>query len=204
MKRHNNVQQGTEEWHHLRKGKMTGTTLKAIMGTPRARQEAIYEILAERLSVGVVMDEENAAERGKRLEPDAIAMFELETGKEVERTGFCEDDTNPMIANSPDGLVVGAHEAVEAKCLGGKNHIKMWLTNAVPEEHFWQCIQYFVVNKELQKLYFVGYNPDIPVHTLHIIELTREELAESIKEAEVAQDTFLEEVDVILKGIVTL
>jgi len=125
MKKHN-ISQKTDKWFHIRKGKITGTQLKNIMGTPKARQEMIYEVLAERLTVGVESegDYENAMERGSRLEPDAISAFELETNKSVERVGFVEDDDNPLIANSPDGLI-GETEAVEAKCLGGKNHIKM-------------------------------------------------------------------------------
>lgn len=202
MKKHN-IEQKSDEWFHIRKGKITGTTLKSIMGTPKARQDAIYEIIAERLTVGVESenDYENAMERGNRLEPDAIATFELETGKSVERIGFAEDDTNPFIANSPDGLI-GDTEAVEAKCMGGKNHVKMWLTNKVPDEYEWQVVQYFVVNEKLEKLYFVGYNPDIPTHPLHIIEVNRETILEDIKNAKVAQKVFLGEVEDIIKKLI--
>lgn len=200
MKKHN-LEQGSGEWHQIRKGKITGTTLKGIMGTPKARQDALYEIVAERLTVGIELDYENPMDRGTRLEPDAIAAFELETGKSVERIGFAEDDTNPFIANSPDGLI-GEDEAVEAKCMGGKNHVKMWLTNEIPEEYKWQVVQYFIVNEKLQLLHFVGYNPDIPVHSLHIIEVSRESLHDDIERARGAQTTFLEEVDEILKKLV--
>lgn len=203
MKRHDQIIQGTPEWHQKRKGVVSGTVLKLIMGTPRARQEAIYENIAERLTVGVDIDHENAMDRGLRLEPDAIATFELQTGLSVERTGMCEDDTNPMIGNSPDGLI-DEEEAVEIKCLIGKNHVKMWLTNQIPEEYEWQVVQYFVVNKKLKKLYFVGYNPDIPVHELHIIEINRVDVEEKIKEARAEQEKFLLEVDAILEKIISL
>jgi putative phage-type endonuclease len=204
MKRYNNVEQKSDEWHHLRKGKITGTTLKAIMGTPKARQDALYEIIAERLTVGVEGENyENAMERGNRLEADAIAMFEFESGKQVERTGFCEDETNPFIANSPDGLI-GEDEAVEAKCMGGKNHVKMWLTNKVPDEYEWQVVQYFVVNEKLRKLYFIGYNPDIPAHPLHIIEVYRDQLEKDIQTARENQEKFISEVEEVLKTIIEL
>ena len=204
MKKHD-IAQKTDKWFHIRKGKITGTQLKNIMGTPRARQEAIYEVLAERLTVGVESEDdyENAMERGSRLEPDAISAFELETGKSVERVGFVEDDDNPLIANSPDGLI-GETEAVEVKCLGGKNHIKMWLTNKVLDEYLWQVIQYFVVNKKLQTLYFVGYNPNIPTHPLHIIEVKRKDIEVEIKEAREEQEKFLKEVDILLAKIIKL
>lgn len=203
MKKHN-IEQRTDEWQHLRKGKITGTTLKAIMGTPKARQDAIYEIIAERLTVGVEGDEyENAMDRGTRLEPDALSAFELETGKSVEKIGLIENDDNSQIANSPDGLIKET-EAIEVKCMGGKNHVKMWLTNEIPDEYKWQSVQYFVVNTKLERLYFVGYNPDIPTHPLHIIELNRETAMEDIEKARLAQDNFLEDVENILKTLIKL
>lgn len=200
-----NIEQKSNEWFHIRKGKITGTTLKSIMGTPKARQEAIYEIIAERLTVGIENEDnyENPMDRGNRLEPDAIALFELETGKKVERIGFCEENNNSMIANSPDGLI-GDDEAIEVKCLGGKNYVKSWLTNKVSDEYEWQIIQYFVVNEKLEKLYFVLHNPDIPVHPLHIIEVNKKDIEKDIALAKRSQEAFLQEVDSILSTIIKL
>lgn len=208
MKKHNDIIQGTPEWFQKRKGVITGTTLKGIMGTPKARQDAIYEMVAERLTVGVEDNDnyESPMDRGTRLEPDAIAQFEIETGKTVERTGFVEHDDNSLIGYSPDGLILDTDdtEDVEVKCPGGKNYVKMWLTNQIPEEYLWQVVQAFVVNPKLQKRFFVGYNPDISIHPIHIIESTREEIADHIERAKVAQDTFLGEVDEILKTLIKL
>ena len=203
MKKHKDITQGTEEWHQLRKGKITGTVLSGIMGTPKAKQSAFYEYLAERLTVGVEMDYENPMDRGVRLEPEAIAAFELETGKSVERCGYCEDGENTLIGYSPDGLI-SEEEDIEVKCMGGKNHVKMWLTNEIPDEYYWQVVQAFVVNPKLEKRYFVGYNPNIPSHPLHIIEVTRESLFEPIRGARVAQEGFLKEVEEQLSKIITL
>lgn len=203
MQIHKDIEQGTDEWLHIRKGKITGTTLKGIMGTPKARQDAIYEAIAERLTVGVDDEYENAMDRGTRLEPDAIAIFELETGKKVTRVGFCESDENEHITNSPDGLI-GDTEAVEVKCLGGKNYVKMWLTNEIPEEYYWQVVQYFVVNDKLEKLYFVGYNPDIPTHPIHIMELSRDTVQGDVNIAKEKQKVFLEEVNAILKTLIKI
>lgn len=199
-----NVEQRSPEWEQLRKTRITGTMVKNIMGTPRARKEAFYEAIANRLTIGVEEDYENAMDRGTRLEPDAIATFELETGKSVERVGFCESNDNEAIAMSPDGYVKDTNytEAVEAKCMGGKNHVKLWLENEVPDEYYWQVVQYFVVNDELQTLYFIGYNPDIPAHPLHVIEVKRDVVLSSIEKSRIEQETFLEEVNVKLKEII--
>lgn len=200
MKRKDSIVQGTDAWHHIRKGKISGTVLKQIMGTPKARQDALWELISERLCKGLP-EEENAMERGHRLEPEALAAFEYETGKIVERTGFVEDDDNSFIAQSPDGLI-GETEAVEVKCPGGRNYVKAWLTNEVPDEYYWQVIQYFVVNSKLETLHFVLYNPDIPVHPLHVIKVQRESLTEDIAKARDEQLKFLHEVDDKLSGIV--
>lgn len=203
MKKHN-VDQKSPQWFQLRKGKITGTTLKAIMGTPAAKKSAIYELIAERLTVGVKGDDyENAMDRGTRLEPDAIAMFELETDKRVERVGFCENDDDATIANSPDGLM-GDEEAVEVKCPMGKNYVEIWFENQIPKEYHWQIVQYFVVGPKLKKLYFVAYNPDIPTHKMHIIEVTREELAEDIDKAREMQNEVIAEVNSALKEIIKM
>jgi putative phage-type endonuclease len=203
MKRYNDIEQGTEAWHQIRKGKITGTTLKAIMGTPKARQDALFELMAERLTVGVEMDYENPMDRGIRLESEAIAAFEFETGKKVERTGFCSHDENDLIAYSPDGLI-SDEEDVEIKCMGGKNHVKMWLTNEIPDEYYWQVVQAFVVNPTLKKRNFVGYNPDIPSHPLHIIEVTREQVQEDVDKAKQKQEEFLKEVEKQLSEIIKI
>lgn len=198
-----NFEQGTPEWHQWRKGKITGTTLKDIMGTPKKREDALYEIIAERLTVGVEDSEnyENAMDRGLRLESDAVSAFELETGKSVEVIGGAEDDKDPMIANSPDGLI-GETEAIEIKCLAAKNHVKMWLKNEVPDDYKWQVVQYFVVNEKLERLYFVGYHPDVTMHQLNIIIVTREKILDEIKKAVVGQKQFLLEVDNIIKKLI--
>lgn len=172
------------------------------MGTKNAREGAFYELIAERLSVGIG-DDENPMDRGIRLEPDAIAMFEIEAGKNVERTGFCQNEENLNMAYSPDGII-GETEDVEIKCMGGKNHVKMWLKNEIPDEYWWQVVQAFVVNPKLEKRYFVGYNPDIPVHPIHIIEVKRADVEEDIKKAEELQKEFLEEVENKLKEIIKI
>lgn len=201
MKKHDVVQR-SPEWHFLRKGKITGTTLKSLMGTPKARQEAKFELIAERLSVGVDGDSyENAMDRGTRLEPEAIAMFELQTGKQVTSVGFIEDSENGSMGQSPDGMI-GDEEALEVKCPMGKNYVKIWLENKIPDEYHWQIVQLFVLVSELKKVYFVAYNPDIPSHRMHIIEVVREELTEDIAKAREEQLKVISEVNQVLKSII--
>lgn len=181
-------------------GKITGTVLADLHGTPKARESAFYEILAERLTPSVDMEylQENAMSRGNRLEYPAVQAFEYVTGKKVERVGFCENENNPFIGYSPDGMI-GETEDIEIKCPGGKNYMKIVLENQVPKEYHHQIIQGFVVNPKLQKRYFVAYNPDIVSYPIHIIEVTRESLAKEIEEALEIEKQFLIEIEEKLK-----
>lgn len=206
MKNHKDIIQGTDIWHHIRKGKITGKVLKGLMGTAKARETAIYELVAERLTVGVDDEYESDRDRGIRLEPEAIKAFEFETGKQVDPSGFCENDTNAFIGYSPDGLIADSDdtEDIEVKCLAGKNHVRIWLLNEIPDEHYWQMIQGFVVNPKLKTRFFVAYNPDIPDHKLHIIELHREDCEKDIEKAKAVQEKALAEIKELLKPIIKL
>jgi putative phage-type endonuclease len=203
MKQFDNIEQGTDEWHHKRKTAITGTVLKNIMGTSKARQKAIYKMIGDRLAVGIEDENENAMDRGHRLEGEARVAFEFEKNKKVDQTGFAEDDDNPQIANSPDGLI-NEDEALEIKCPGRQNHVEIWLTNKVPDEYFWQAIQYFIVNKKLKKLWFASYHPEIIVHPLHIIEVTRDQIYKDLDLAAKAEEAFLLEVESILSTIIKI
>ena len=74
-------------------------------------------------------------------------------------------------------------------------------TNEVPKEYYHQLIQGFVVNSNLQKRYFIAYNPDIPSYPMHIIEVLRKDLESEIEEAYQAQLETLDSVDQLLKNI---
>lgn len=205
MKTRNDITQGTDAWHHERKDKITGKVANNIMSARKdVRENAKYKLIAGRLTVGTTESEyESDAERGIRLEPQAIAAFEFETGKTVTRTGFAQNEDVDKMAYSPDGLI-GETEDVEAKCLNGQNHVKSWRTNSIPDEHYWQVRWGFVVNPKLQKRHVVFFNPDIHVHPLHIITVTREEVASEIEELRQRAAETMNEVEQELSKIITL
>lgn len=203
MKLYREIEQRSPEWEALRKGKVTGTGLKKIVGTDKAKKNYLYEILAERI-VDEIETEEMAMARGVRLEPEGIAEFEKATGKKVEQVGFAVSDKNKYIANSPDGFikVKGKYsEALELKCPNASTHLKYWLENTIPEEYYPQLIQYFIVNSELKTLYFASYDPRITMHPIHILKLERKDIEEDIKNYTEMQIEFLKEVDLLYKKI---
>jgi exodeoxyribonuclease (lambda-induced) len=202
-----NLEQRTPEWLEARRGKVTGTGLKKILGRPQTRTDYFYEVLAERLTSEGLEEGESAMQRGVRLEPEALEAFEAKTKKKVEIAGLCVDDQNEWIANSPDGLikVKGKYrEAAEIKCLSSANHLKVWLENKIPDDHMAQAMQYFILNKDLEILHFASYDPRMTMHPLHIIKLKREDIEEDIAKAKEAEEKFINEVNAKFDEIVKL
>lgn len=174
------------------------------MGSKTVRDSYLAEILAERLSVDDGVDE-SALDRGERLESAAIEAFESKTGKIVERIGFVDREDNKFMALSPDGLIQnnGKYtEGVEVKCLSSANHVQAWLLNEVPKDFYPQTIQYFIVNDDLETLYFVLYDPRVTVMPMHIITLNRSEIKDVIEEYKKKELDFITEVESKLEQII--
>lgn len=201
MKRYN-LEQRTPEWDIIRAGKVTGTKLKGLMG--RTRNEWENLLVAERLAMTGI--EETDMDRGNRLEPEAIIHFEKYFGVTVDRIGFTTHDDNKYVACSPDGLILkdGTSkftEAVEVKCLAGKRHVGAFFDkidvkekwdpkdgpisywSVVPSEYQPQCLQYFIVNDDLEKLYFCFYSELISEIPMIVVQITRKEIEGEIAKA---------------------
>lgn len=171
-----------DEWLEGRLGRVTGTRLKDLIakrGT--AKKKGFYEIIAERIAIPA--NEENVMDRGSRLEDEAIQKFVKATKKEVNTDLVIfsrEDDEN--IAISPDGYIEKkgiVTECVECKCLSSASHIEAYLTKQVPSEYEGQKLQYFIVNDDLETLYFCFYDPRMPIDFFYI-EIHRSDIQEEI------------------------
>lgn len=190
-----------QDWLDARKRKITGSTAYDVMtlrGT--SKKMGYYQLIADRITVS--HETENPLERGHRLEPIAIEEFTKVTGLEVDNSlQMWLSDENENIALSPDGKVIDKEEAVEVKCLHPALHIKTYLTQKVPTEYEYQGIQYFIVNEKLEKLHFVFYNPNLIVHKLFIIEITRKQVQKKIDDYKQKQKEILLEVEEIVKSL---
>lgn len=244
MKLHNEFEQGSEAWLNWRKGKITSTGAKTLVGYKdmlkaellevaknfefddavlnkmkvdelkelifanepdfdtrvmvyKSNEDFEFRMLAYELSDGTA-PEEDARDRGHRLEPEARELFALQTGKKVDVIGGLSREDEPRICMSPDGIIFNGDvidESTEIKCLAGWKHVKVWQKNEILADHREQCVDYFVVNDDLKKLYYISYCPEIKKHPLHVIEITREELAKDIAMMLHGQKQFLKEHD---------
>lgn len=196
------VEQGSQEWFDYRKGKISGTMLADLYSKRGTRKIGFYELIAERLAIDP--DDENRADRGLRLEEEAVLEFETRLDKKVERVGICEHDLYPEVINSPDGLIKKGKkytEALEVKCLSPARHLEAVITNKVPGEFEAQKLQYFIVNPDLKKLYFMFYDPRIVTVPVHVIEVTRAELGDLPDKYLQFQLEQLAEVNQIIEGL---
>jgi len=170
-----------EDWLEGRKSKITGSRLKDIVvkrGT--GEKLAYYEIIAERICTSE--EEENPMERGTRLEQEGVERLQDATGHEFDTSlVLWEHNDNNAIAISPDGFK-GNTLAVEIKCLSSARHIESYLTKKIPEEYEFQKLQYFIVNEELETLYFALYDPRMPEKLqLHYFTVRREDVQEDVE-----------------------
>lgn len=191
-----------KDWYAGRLGKITGSRLKDVLDKTRGTGKKIgfYELIAERL--GIPADDEDERERGNRLEPEAIKMFEAETGQTVDTSlVIWMRDDNESIAISPDGHYNDYEDAVEAKCLASARHIEAYLTKKIPAEYIKQGIQYFVVNDKCKRVHFAFYDPRLLAKPFFIITLEREHLQAEITETLAAERDVLSEVTLIVNKL---
>lgn len=193
-----------DSWMMARKGKITGTRLKDIvMKRGMGKKMGYYELIAERLAVELDGDDpnEDPRERGNRLEDQATARFEKETGKKVDTTLIIwQHDENENIAVSPDG-VISKTEALEIKCLSSARHIEAYMTKQIPDEYQYQKLQYFIVNEKLRKLNFVFFDPRLPALDYFVIEVKRESVKDQIAEYLEYQKQTLQEIEKVISEL---
>ena len=164
------VSQRTDEWEFLRKGRITGTRLKDIDSSskPRVMKELVSEAMELEDPKKILklrniweVEFENPMDRGTRLEPYAIKIFEKASGKKVKSIGFIISEIHQGIASSPDGYIDNGldDEAIEIKCPLLPTYWDYYIKGKVPTEYIKQIHQYFIVNPKLTTLHFVCFNP---------------------------------------------
>jgi len=170
-----------DEWMEARRGRITGTRLKDLIIKRAGDKPKIgyYRLIAERIALPPT--DENPMDRGNRIEDDALARFQKETGIKLntDLVLWYRDD-NPYIAISPDGFK-GKTIAAEAKCLTSPYHLQAWLTQEVPSEYEEQTLQYFIVNDSLRTLYVIFYDPLMPKDFFYF-EVKRKDVKEKVAE----------------------
>lgn len=226
MKTHKDIEQKSEKWYAIRMGKVTGSKIKRVMGTQEGRTGLIAELIGEEVTEQAKLFKPVAhMERGNEEEGFGIKLFAKRYEKNCESVGIWVSEKYPWLACSPDAAIEGADgkctEAVEIKCPDTKQSILYRIENMVdqsltgliskttgkplagapflgiPSEYKWQCVNYFLVNEDLQTLHFVVYDERIidDLEKLYVVTVSRsnELLQDAIREAEEKLQSFRED-----------
>jgi len=193
------ITQGLPEWHEIRKGKFTASTIsKLFMGkTTQGYSDAIYKVAMERLSGKIPEGYSNAAMlRGIEMEPQAMAAYEIEYLTLVNEVGFVEKDD--WAGCSPDGLV-DDDGMIQIKCPAYNTHIGYLITEQVPKDYYHQMqMELWVTGRKWND--FVSYHPDLPMYVERLypdkelfgkieteINIAKEKVEEIIKKIQACQ-----------------
>jgi putative phage-type endonuclease len=122
------IEQGTDAWKQLRKGKVTASRVADIIaktktGYSTSRDKYMTQLLLERLTGTIAESYTNAAmEHGIEQEPFARAAYESKMGVLVDEVAFVNHPTIEQSGASPDGIV--GEGLVELKCPMSHTHLE--------------------------------------------------------------------------------
>lgn len=157
MLRIHEVEQGSDEWFALRRGKWTGSTAIKLLQDKPLPDESHFST--------------RWTERGKALEDQALVAWYLATQRAYMTVGFVTDDKYPNCGYSPDGISGGV--LLEVKCLNGDRHTKL-TEGKIPKEYMAQ-IQFGLMICGLDHAELIAYNPHNRDNVLKVIKVPRDE-----------------------------
>ena len=198
------VEQRSEAWFDMRKGKITSSEIHKIMGTGKGESglsETAKTYLLERVSeslggapalshpTGV---KPMALEWGTELEDLACEVYQEQMGLVVDKASFIP--YSAYYGGSPDGLV-NPSGIIEIKCpFASANHFKhrLILTDTdlkkVAPSYYYQCISNIICAKA-EWCDFISYDPRVDAgYNLFVYRLNRneEEVENMLSRLEVA------------------
>jgi len=160
------IEQGTEAWHELRKGKVTASRVADIMaktktGVSASRGNYLIELALQRVTGNIEpMYTNDAMAWGTATEPQARVAYEVKTGNFVDQIAFVDHFTIEWFGCSPDGLV-GNDGLIEIKCPNSATHWATIKDGKPPAKYVIQMqSQMAVTNREWCD--FVSFDPRMP------------------------------------------
>lgn len=180
------AEQRSPEWFKQREGRITASSVGAIMGlAPYAkRKDVMRRMVREYRGLESEFKGNSATEWGTFNEEGAIAEFQMETGLKVEPAPFVP--YYEWLGASPDGYTSDGH-IIEIKCPYGLRDGEGELKSIAEQQHYYAQIQMQLVCTNMQKCYFYQWMPSKT--KLEIVDRNNEYIANMIKECA----TFYEE-----------
>jgi len=190
IKIYRDILQRTDAWLVIKKAKTSGSGIKPILSAKSKGPWETYafELIAQSENKEPLRYDQGflskAVQWGVDMEPHAVKAFEKKMNLIVEEVGWIESLDPKLVGKSgcsPDGII-DIYEWIEVKCLDTKKHIQYIAKNKLPTEFKPQIINYFVINPDLKKVYFILYDPRVKTESkrLHIMEILREDVQKDI------------------------
>lgn len=184
-------QQRSPEWFAKRKGRVTGSRVGAILGLNpwQTREDVMRAMVREYHGAPSEFEGNVATEYGKSHEEEAILDFTLETGLDVEETGFHKYED--WAGASPDGLI-GDDAILEVKCPYEKRNGGEFKP-ASEQPHYGAQMQWEMMCTGRSKAYFYQWSRH--GHELEIIDRDDDFLREACGVASQFYAEYLSELD---------
>lgn len=147
------IPQGSELWHEIRNGLITGTTAYDLL-TGLSIDDCLSKKESDTFSGNYY------TKRGHILEDEAKEIYS-ELYKKVTNYGFVINDKYPNAGYSPDGVVCENDTPtylIEVKCLTPERHLSVYQSL---DAHYYAQIQLGLLIAELPYCDLILYNPDI-------------------------------------------
>lgn len=158
------MEQGSAQWIAARLGLPTASQFSRIL-TPRtlkpsaSAERYLWELLAERI-IGQPANDASTKfmERGKAMEAQAVAFYELQRGVDTRRVGFVTRDDG-LVGCSPDRFV-GDDGLLEIKCASAAVHVGALLGGVTDEYRAQVQGQLWITGRQWCDLLY--FNPEMP------------------------------------------
>jgi putative phage-type endonuclease len=143
------LEQGSPEWHALRKTKITATDSTAIMGVSHWKTKR--QLYFEKLSNDAPKPPTERMQRGSDLEPIARDLFCSRTGHKMLPKVVLKD----WAMASLDGIN-DCNEILEVKCPGEKDHA-IALSGKVPD-HYYPQLQHQMYVCDAERAFYFSFD----------------------------------------------
>lgn len=174
------IEQNTEEWFDLRRGKITSSNFSKIManngkafGKP-ALDYAMRVAIESKTNVNIETFQNEWMEKGLEQEQDAREAYQMTMFTDVLPGGFCESG---RFGSSTDGLVDKG--LIEIKCVKYNTHFERLIKGGFDSAYQWQIRgQMWIYDRPWCD--FVSYCPDFPHNKqLYIFRVERDKAIEA-------------------------
>lgn len=139
MSKFHNIDQNSEDWDDLRRGKFTASSFSDLFMDPKTKgyNDAIIKVAYEKVTGSSTGFAGNYwTNRGHEMEHFAFEYYEEQNFCTLENGGFYE--YSEFVGASPDAKIQGENAGCEFKCPAPNTYNEYLRTQKIPKNYLWQ------------------------------------------------------------------